>query len=112
MVCSSHADPSPKSSRSPRRITNLPIARPSRQKHGQRNESSEPEEHRYRLYAQNCKLMMRDRVRETPWDDDQIDEGEERPDGVEDHEVDLAGRGGVVVASPPVGDCSMLLARV
>ena len=36
--------------------------------------------------------------------DDEVDEGEERPDGAEEEEADLRGGAGVPVVVPPVGD--------
>lgn len=66
-------------------------AHPVAQEHGQRNEAREPEQHRQALHAQDGEFVMCDGVGEAPWDHDEVDEGEERPDGGEDEEVDLGG---------------------
>lgn len=75
------------------------------QKHGERNESCKPEEHRHGLDAQDCELVVRNRLRESPWHENEIDEGEQTPDCAEDEIIDLRRRRGVPIAGPPVCDC-------
>lgn len=79
-------------------------ADPIAQEHRQRNEAREPKDHRHGLNAQDGELVMRDRLGEAPWHDDEVQEREDRPDRAEDKVVDLRGRGVVPVAGPPVGD--------
>lgn len=40
---------------------------PITQEDRQSNKAREPKQHCHRLHAQNHKLVMRDRIRETPW---------------------------------------------
>lgn len=68
------------------------------QEHRQRNEAREPEDHRDRFHGEDGELVMRGGFGEAPWDDDQVEEGEDRPHGAEDEVVDLRGREGVPVA--------------
>ena len=67
------------------------------QEHSKRNESSEPEDHGDGFHGQYGEFVMCDGLGEPPWYDDEVDEGEDRPDRVEDQDVDLAGGDGVPV---------------
>ena len=60
----------------------------------------------HRLRCQNGEFMMQLRLREAPWYDDEIRQREERPDCVEDEEVEGAGAEDVPVIAPPVDNCS------
>lgn len=56
----------------------------------QRDEARKPEDHGDSLNSQNRELVVCDSLGETPWNDDEVEKGEERPDGAEDEVVDLA----------------------
>ena len=61
------------------------------QKHSQRNETREPENHRHTLDRQNREFVMRACFRKPPWYDYEVQEGEETPYGAENQVVDLGG---------------------
>lgn len=67
------------------------------QEDGQRHEARKPEQHRHGLNSQDGKFVVGHGVGEAPWDDEEVDEGEDGPDTVEDEEVDLRGTNGVPV---------------
>lgn len=77
-------------------------ANPVAEKHRQRDESREPEQHCQGLCAQDAELVGEGR--EAPWREEEVEEREERKDGGEEEEVDLRGRVGVVGVRPPVRD--------
>ena len=56
-----------------------------------RDEPGEPEDHCHCLHAEYREPMMRHRLRESPWHDDEVDECEDRPYRAEEEVVDLRG---------------------
>lgn len=60
------------------------------QEDSQRDEARKPEDHGDGLNSQDRELVVCDSLGETPWDDDEVEKGEERPDGAEYEVVDLA----------------------
>ena len=78
-------------------------ARAIRQEHRQRHEAREPEEHGDCLGGEDGEFVVRARFGEAPGDEDEVEQGEERPDGGEDEEADLLGGACVPVMSPPIG---------
>lgn len=87
------------------RRADVPEAHPIAQEHRQRNEAREPEEHGQELGAQDGELVVQLRLGEAQRYNDEVDEGEERPDRAEEEKADLRRRARVPVAGPPAGDC-------
>lgn len=88
-----------------RRRAYMSEADPVAQEHCKSDESGKPEQHRHCFRSQDGEFVVRDRVGEAPWHDDQVEEYEDRPDGAKEEEVDLAGTERVPVVRPPICDC-------
>lgn len=87
-----------------RRPTHAPSTPPPTKKHSRSNKARKPKQHRHRFHPQDGKLVVRARLGEVPGHDDEVGGGQQRPDGVEDEEVERAGARGVPVVPPPGDD--------